>query len=408
MVLYGKAPKKIDNIKKCDESVVYLGQLEYHFGHFLVESLARLWFLLDNPSKKVCYLSCEKDHPYLEFFYLFGLAKEQMIWVGDGEVTQFAEVIVPEPSFRHCDYFHKEYKLTCDRIREGASGAYNYKKVYFSRRGDKQASATFGEEPIERTFVRNGYKVFHPEKLSMPQKLKILANCEYFAGTSGTGMHNVLWCKDGITCYNLNRSLAIMPVQVMIDKMKGLHTEYIDAYLDILPTGDAAYPFILGLNPKLRQFFDERGFTYRLEDFRDEFGRAMYYFLRSLSPAIKKSGFTFKTGGKPCPFKYGLEPMQDTLSFTEVAQKGYDAMSEYDFTIKPSVPCRLAKFLSKCGRSIFKKMCAFLRRCVRFLFACVCFPFRCVKKVYRKGKSFLKRFKCIRNIYYPLKTLIKG
>lgn len=385
MVRFGKAPDEAGNIKKRDESVVYLGHLDNHFGHFLTDSLSRLWFLLDkaNAQKKVCYIADTPEHPYIEFLYLFGLKQEQMIWIN--EVTQFAEVIVPEPSFRYWDYFHKDYKRTCDKIRESVSGAYNYKKVYFSRNEYVKGAFTFGELPIEQTFARKGYKVFYPDRLSMKQKLKILANCEYFAGTSGTGMHNILWCKDGITCLQLNRSPCIMPVQIMIDKMKGLNTEYIDAYLDIFPTGDWGYPDIVGLNTCLKQFFEDNGFCYRQKDFKDELGKALYHFFRYLYPAIEERGLTFDYGLEKLPYNYAFEPMQDTFPYKKTAQKAYDAISEYDFATKPSLPSR----------------------CAKLLFKCVYFPFRCVRKVYRMARHFFKRFKCIRNIYYPLKALLK-
>jgi hypothetical protein len=56
----------IPSYKTVDNEVIYLGYLGSHFGHFLVESLSRFWFLLEsrNKTKDLVYVS-PKDNPFI-------------------------------------------------------------------------------------------------------------------------------------------------------------------------------------------------------------------------------------------------------------------------------------------------------------------------------------------------------
>ena len=56
-----------------DEETIFLGPFHGHFGHFITESLSRLWFLLSEKSNlKVAYIGNHPKH-FLKFLNLFGI-----------------------------------------------------------------------------------------------------------------------------------------------------------------------------------------------------------------------------------------------------------------------------------------------------------------------------------------------
>jgi hypothetical protein len=80
------SPEHLENISNVDfinEDVVFLGFLNTHFGHFIIESLCRLYVFFDKgySNKKAVYIS-SKDSPFLDILELFGLDKKKYIYQG--------------------------------------------------------------------------------------------------------------------------------------------------------------------------------------------------------------------------------------------------------------------------------------------------------------------------------------
>ena len=86
-----------------DEEIVYLGSLFNHFGHFLMQSLARTWFLTDvNPSVRVLFDPPSKASGQLpdwmpQILEAFGVPPERIL-VLDAP-TRLRRLIIPEPLF---------------------------------------------------------------------------------------------------------------------------------------------------------------------------------------------------------------------------------------------------------------------------------------------------------------------
>ena len=77
----GKYNIDTDNIDYMDETVVYGNAFYKHWGHFLIDIVSRLWYLIDHPKYKVVFIVEESsdiniDGNYLELLELFGIKKE--------------------------------------------------------------------------------------------------------------------------------------------------------------------------------------------------------------------------------------------------------------------------------------------------------------------------------------------
>lgn len=271
-----------------DEEVVFIGKAYgiYQYGHFLLETLSRLWFFLDgdqevNSKYKICYISGENpnDEPsecFFELFELFGLKKEQFVRID--RPTSCKKVIIPEQSFRLSDYAHKKYLEVINKIKENVTAA-KYEKIYFSRSRHTGAAQTFGEKQIENVFKKNGYKVFYPERLGIKDQISLLKGCKKFAGVAGTALHNALFAEDGIECIYINRSMDVCSPQLLIDKLKSFNIYFVDSYLSILPVYFCCNPYLLGLNENLEKFFQDFKFKYKSKYFYKDFSANVTKFL---------------------------------------------------------------------------------------------------------------------------------
>ena len=83
-----------------DDTVIYMDPIILQWGHFLVDSISRLWYALDS-NKKIAF--CGYGFPqntlngsYLRFFELLGIYKERLIDIR--KPTRFKQVIIPEMS----------------------------------------------------------------------------------------------------------------------------------------------------------------------------------------------------------------------------------------------------------------------------------------------------------------------
>lgn len=250
-----------DDLDYVDESVVFIGALPKHFGHYILEGLSRLWFLLDQQNLEtyrcVCISDDDEDH-FAEFLRLFGLPAERITRVV--KPTMFKEVIVPEQSIRLHDFYTKEYKATIEKIMANVHPVQN-DKVYFSKKERKNDRA-IGERPLEHVLACNGYSVYYPERMSVGEVLSVVKGCNLFAATSGTNIHNSLFLRHNSRMVCLSRSGHYHPIQIMIDRMNGLNVSYVDAYIFGSRANWSNGPFFLFPTNSIRRFFSSEAMTF--------------------------------------------------------------------------------------------------------------------------------------------------
>ncbi len=259
------APQHYDfgsDIEYADEDVIYLGFLANHFGHFIVESLRRLWIYLDrNQDKKAVYISDGKCQ-FLEIIELFGLKKENLLLIE--KPTRFRSVTVPEAShIITSKSYNVKYNETYKRIIENSTG-YGYDKIYLSR-GRFAQSKVYGEEVVEKIFEENGFKIVYPETLTIVEQIGLMKNCKHLAGIQGSALHLSLFAPDGIELTCLYRCSSIFNVQELVNKMKNIKVYNIEAYEDILPILSVNFPYRIRINEYLKKYFRDNGFIFRAD-----------------------------------------------------------------------------------------------------------------------------------------------
>lgn len=242
-----------DKRKYSEENVIYIGSFRSHWGHFLIDLVPRLWYVLECEEEKIdayvisgeFYGSDEIEIENVnEFLELLGiLHKIKIINVP----TTFKTVIIPErsylfgkaikDSFENHMFSHKYLKVF-DYVTNKALEKHKEKnientlptKIFMTRRSELD----FGIELVDSFFKNNGYMIFDPAKVSLSELIVMLNNCKEVAYISGTLQHNMLFAPDGITAIAIESRAYVSPIQIDIDMMKNIHITYIDANYSII------------------------------------------------------------------------------------------------------------------------------------------------------------------------------
>lgn len=226
-----------------NEDCIFIGALSGHYGHFLLESLSRVWIALDGqyPNYKLAYIQEIGAEKYFEFFDLLGFDRARFFKVESP--TQFKSVVIPEQSIRLYDYYHIKYKETIDKIMSSVEPKI-FERLYFSKKNVKN-NRSIGENVIEKILSKNNFHIIYPEQLSIGEVVSYLKGTKSFCSLSGTNMHNSLFLPDGSNALCLNRSNDFHPTQIMIDRIKKLNITYVDANFNFLPYDWSSGPFLI-------------------------------------------------------------------------------------------------------------------------------------------------------------------
>ncbi len=277
-----------EKVKYIDEDVIYLGIIGGPFmayGNLILDSVSRIWIFLENEeykNLKAVYFSDDnyQDKIVLTLFKLFGLKEENLIRCT--EPLQAKNVIIPEESIDPYSFYTVEFKQTIDKIKEQIP-AKEFPKIYFSRSKLNGCGKTYGEEYIENIFKNAGYKIIYPEQLSITEQIAYLKGAQYFAGVDGSGVHNALFLQDGANCIYLQRSEYKNNVQPIIDEMKTLNTQYIQANIETFRLCFYGNPYLIGLTKDLKRFFNKNNFKYSEYEYQKNLKKILPFYLNALA-----------------------------------------------------------------------------------------------------------------------------
>ncbi len=167
---------------------IYLGWLFSHYGHALLESLSRCWAVGDvdfavyhAPAKRIPgFLEAHLDRLDIPTIIL------------PSRPTRFERLIVPRQAFELdiCAYrgFVDFLQTRMPKKDEPAPPVYlSRSRLPADRRG------VIGEEVLEGFL--SGYRVVHPETLSVQEQVELFGTHTAFAGALGSAMHGVLFSR---------------------------------------------------------------------------------------------------------------------------------------------------------------------------------------------------------------------
>lgn len=174
------------------DTAIYGGMLVEHFGHFLTESLARLWAAAETPGVPILMtLPRRMTEPRLlpwqsDVLSLLGVADRVI------PLTRLARVrqcLLPDPGYEIQFTFAGEQADFLGRIPWRPQTGH---KVWISRArlgGPNQPA----QAAIDAALRQDGWTVVHPESLSLRAQLDHYAQAERLAGEEGSALHAVMF-----------------------------------------------------------------------------------------------------------------------------------------------------------------------------------------------------------------------
>ncbi len=263
------APVAIAPEWELDDEVVYLGWLFDAFGHFLLESLARAWYLTEvDPSVKVVFHNPNPpgwslSGTRLRVLESFGTPLDRILLP---EVpTRLRRVIVPEQLF---ELQHAAHERVIRPYREAAARIVGDPKpsaqpVYLSRRLLPSSQRPIvGEGELEDVLRENGFLVAHPETMTFEDQVRLVnGHTDLFAAV-GSAAHAVLFAHGRPALHLLANGDRVSPNYFLCSKLAESPTTLVNCLgtsgRSILPGAPTHTPDFAEV-PKLVEYLEGRG-----------------------------------------------------------------------------------------------------------------------------------------------------
>ena len=188
---------------------VYGGRFVPHFGHFIIETLARFWPYLDGftPRQRIVFHGDGRPaawfaSPHVKtFFEALGISQE--IIVHSDTPFRIPNLIVNEPSFRPQARGFREFASLCRAIGRRIQPdleriAQRSRPIYFSKTRLKSGVALWHHEKVLEDYLAcNGVEIVHPQELSVKEHISLFASRVRICGVVGSAHHVCLFAGKG-------------------------------------------------------------------------------------------------------------------------------------------------------------------------------------------------------------------
>lgn len=211
---------------------LYLGILHKHYGHFLCDTLSRLWMIdaIDQYDHILLFVTDNGVPKFVtDFFDSIGLSQR----IRFVETPLFSEKIyIPQPSIVYPNFFHKSFLNLSHFVRSKNQYQSNASSdlLFVSRANLAPGYSRYivGERLLEHAMINSGAVVISPEKLSIQQQFGKFNLHKRIVGYAGSAMHNLIFSegRKNILYYSSRRTPSLYKT---IDKLLANQSIYLNA-----------------------------------------------------------------------------------------------------------------------------------------------------------------------------------
>ena len=195
---YAGAPEPVPAAPR-PGGAIYAGPWLEHFGHFLLEGLARAWAIRRHPELPVVWsAAAENEAPgglpgaltgwRAALLELLGLQNEMIFAT---RPLRFERLLVPEAGYRIQHFCHPEHAAALGVVEHRPEPG---RKLWLSRARLRQLQ-NLSIPAVEARLADLGWRVIAPETLTIPEQMDELARAERVAGEMGSQLHPLLFLK---------------------------------------------------------------------------------------------------------------------------------------------------------------------------------------------------------------------
>lgn len=242
MKLIGQSPKVVldePNFAGVEDDCVYFGPLIPHYGHFIVSSLARAWFVQNNWSrhqKIICHSDFAPGEHFANTFMgrlVSSLGLDTSCFIRPDQATFFKNVTIPGPAFIEQRLAHTNFIAPMHAIGDALLRDVNISRqsrpAYFSKsKLSPPAVAKLSNENLIDEYLKEaGVDVYYPEQLSLSEQIKIFASYDKILGFAGSSFHTHVFVRNPprITCATYDP--FINANFLMLDQLNGVSVQYL-------------------------------------------------------------------------------------------------------------------------------------------------------------------------------------
>jgi hypothetical protein len=224
---------KASDLPVYEKPVLYLGFINPHFGHFILESIAKWWPLTEMPDDVDQFLFHVADPKVLERKFVkdclsaMGMNSSNMLF--SDQPMRFKKVFVPETSFQLNSHIYTKFKDTLNKLsisfgNEGIKPS--DQPVFLSRSQETRGVRTYvGQEKVEEFLESRGVRIVHPSRLALEEQFKVVNEHKYIIGFQGSQLYNVIGALEPRITYTLT-DRRILRSNLLIDKCFGHESTY--------------------------------------------------------------------------------------------------------------------------------------------------------------------------------------
>ena len=217
-----------------DEDVVYLGWYFDHFGHFLLESLARTWVLPQlDPNLKLIFHR-ERPNPLgattQRMLELLGVTPDRVLFLD--RQTRLRRVIVPEPLYEISHAAHtwlaRPYHQITRAVLGDDTGDTSDQPLYLSRRLlSSRQRPIIGEFELEEVCRENGFLVAHPETMSLEDQIRLVNRHREIFTSAGSAAYLLLFALEPGRLHTLTTGIPFADY-FMIPKVASIPASFVN------------------------------------------------------------------------------------------------------------------------------------------------------------------------------------
>lgn len=225
-------------------SYIYGGPIVAHYGHFMTESISRLWYLLEQDKKDWVLLFHGHEfslrNPFVKKVLSALPIAENRIIVLDSAV-QLTEVVIPLPSMINRGEIHEIHKKlparVADTILDSPKNRQTDQPLYLSRSQlPVQSRKVLNEEKLEERLTNYNVKIIYPEELSFSEQVALFNKHRVIIGPLGSAHHTNLFSLNNLTQIYLCHS-STMKNYYLIDQINNNFSYYIKCCFDVSQDG---------------------------------------------------------------------------------------------------------------------------------------------------------------------------
>lgn len=208
---------------------LYIGNVFSQYGHFITETLSRLWsdcgqfsHLIAFPIARYPMSGLLDYHRF--FFNKLGIDEQKIIF--PDRLIQCEDLYVPEQLWVVNSHANRAMQSVYAQIQLSVTSAH-VEKVFLSRSAGLSSRLKNMLE-VETVFAQRGFEIVYPELIPIDEQLSLYKGADVLAGFSGSAMHNCIFSEKGATLIEIGDTRArnaFLPMQAIANELSGIKAE---------------------------------------------------------------------------------------------------------------------------------------------------------------------------------------